>query len=231
VPHVIALLGSTGLADYAVFALRKVAEEHVGQLTDAMLSPEQPVEVRRRLARVFSICVSQRAADALMQALEDSRFDVRVQAARSLTAIVDRNPRVQFDQGQVFSAVLKEVEVSRPVWQSHRLLEGTAADSTVDAVVRERAGQSLSHVFALLSLVLPREPLQVAFRSLRSGDANLRGTALEYLEGVLPPAIRQPLWPFLVSPRVRRHERPSLAAISELLHSSPSITVKGMAEA
>jgi hypothetical protein len=41
-------------------------------------------------------------------------------------------------------------------------------------------------VFSLLSLVLPREPLQIAFRGLQSSDRQLRGTALEYLEGVLP---------------------------------------------
>ena len=228
VPHVIALLGSRDLADYAVFALRKVAEEHVGQLTDALLNPQQEVDVRRRLARVFSNCVSQRAADALVQALEDARFDVRAQAARSLTAILDKNGRVHFDQDRIFAAVLAEVEVSRPVWETQRLLEGAPGDSTVDTAVRERAGQSFAYVFALLSLVLAREPLQVAFRSLRSGDAHLRGTALEYLEGVLPSPIRHKLWPFLVSPRVRRHERPSPAAISRLLHSSPSLTVKGM---
>jgi hypothetical protein len=232
VPHVIALLGSDALADYAVFALRKVAEEHVGQLTDAMLDPNREVESRRRLARVFSICVSQRAADALVQALDDDRFDVRSQAVRSLSAIVDKNPRVRFDQQRIFDAALKEVEVSRPVWESQRLLEESAAGSTVDAVVRDRAGQSLTHVFALLSLVLPREPLQVAFKSLRSGDANLRGTSLEYLEGVLPQPIRQQLWPFLISPRVRRQsDRPSAARISDLLHSSPSVTIKGIVQA
>ena len=35
VSHVIPVLGSQTLGDYAVFALRKVAEEHVGELTDA----------------------------------------------------------------------------------------------------------------------------------------------------------------------------------------------------
>jgi hypothetical protein len=228
VPHVIALLRTEGLADYAVFALRKVAEERVGQLTDALLDPQQDVEVHRRLARVFSICVSQRAADALVLALDDTRFDVRVQVARSLTAIVDRNPLVRVDPDAIFESVLEEVEVSRPVWESQRLLEGSSAESTVDAIVRDRAAQSLAHVFALLGLVLPREPLQVAFRSLRSSDAHLRGTALEYLEGVLPPTIRHPLWPFLISPRHRRPERPSAAAISDLLQASPSMTVKGM---
>jgi hypothetical protein len=41
-------------------------------------------------------------------------------------------------------------------------------------------------VFALLSLAVEREPLQAAYRALVGGDASLRGTALEYLENVLP---------------------------------------------
>jgi hypothetical protein len=74
--------------------------------------------------------------------------------------------------------------VSRPVWESRRLLDGFVSESPLDEFVRDRAGQSLAHVFTLLSLVLPREPLQIAFRSLHSEDEHLQGTALEYLEGV-----------------------------------------------
>ena len=39
VPHVIPLLACEPVADYAFFALRKVAEERVGELTDALLDP------------------------------------------------------------------------------------------------------------------------------------------------------------------------------------------------
>ena len=38
------------------------------------------------------------------------------------------------------------------------------------------------HVFTLLAVVLPRQPLRIAYRALRSDDRRLRGTALEYLE-------------------------------------------------
>src|SRR5262245_16417503 len=84
VSHAIPLLASDTLGDYAVFALRKVAEEHIGELTDALLDPNQPLAVRRRLARVFSVGVSQRAVDGLLLALDDPNFEVRGQVARSL---------------------------------------------------------------------------------------------------------------------------------------------------
>jgi hypothetical protein len=36
-----------------------------------------------------------------------------------------------------------------------------------------------------------------AFRGLRGGDAHLRGTALESLEGILPQELRVAQWPVL----------------------------------
>jgi hypothetical protein len=74
-----------------------------------------------------------------------------------------------------------------------------------------------------MSLVLPREPLQIAFRSLHTDDRQLQGTALEYLEGVLPPRIRQRLWPFIERRPVRRQTRPSEEVIAALLRSHHSI--------
>jgi AAA family ATP:ADP antiporter len=229
ISHVIPMLAREPVADFALFALRKVAEERVGQLTDALLDPNQDYAVRRRLARVFSVCVSQRATDALVLALDDPRFDVRFQAARSLAAIVDKNPRVRIEAKQIYDAALRELAVGRPVWESRRLLDGVTGDSPLDEFVRDRSDESLAHVFTLLSLVLPREPLQIAFRSLHSADEHLRGTALEYLEGVLPSAIRQRLWPFVV----RRPSRVPVQSYDEvmgnLLRSSHSVTLHGLA--
>jgi hypothetical protein len=37
----------------------------------------------------------------------------------------------------------------------------------------------------------------VAFRGIRADDPSLRGLALEYLDGVLPPAIRAKLYALL----------------------------------
>jgi hypothetical protein len=226
VPHAITLLAWDQVADHALFALRKVAEEHVGQLVDALLDPNQDFAIRRRLARVFSVCVSQRAASGLMFGLEDPRFDVRYQSARSLSDIMEKNPLVQLDAAQIYVVVLREVAVSRGVWESRRLLESVqeAGDlSTLDHVVRTRAGESLAHVFRLLSLVLPREPLQIAFRGLHTDDEQLQGTALEYLESVLPAAIRQRLWPFIDQPAGKGPSRPREEVMAELLRSHHSI--------
>lgn len=223
VPHVISLLAWDPVAQHATFALSKVAEEHVGQYVDALLDPNHDFAVRRRLARVFSVCVSQRAADGLVLVLDDLRFAVRREAGRSLLAMLDRNPLVRLDRERILAIVLKEVTVGRPVWEGRRLLDAPASDSTLDAFVRDRAGESLAHVFTLLSLVLPRDPIQMAFRGLQTDDLHLRGTALEYLDSVLPPTIRQRLWPFLEHRSRRTTTRNRQEAMAALLRSNHSI--------
>jgi ATP:ADP antiporter, AAA family len=227
VPHVIALLASDTLADPALFALRKVAEERVGELTDSLLDGNLDDTVRCRLARVFAVCVSQRAADGLVLGLDDARFDVRFQSARSLAAILEKNPVVQVDPGRIYALVLREVAVGRPVWDSRRLLDGFISPSPLDEFVRDRAGQSLAHVFTLLSLVLPREPLQIAFHSLHSDDRQLRGTALEYLEGVLPTQIRHALWPFLMRPRTRRPAKLRHSVVAQPFRAAIAAATQG----
>jgi hypothetical protein len=227
VAHVIPLLAWDAISEDAVRALRRVAEEHVGELTDALIDPNQPFAVRRRLARVFSVCVSQRAIDGLLLGLEDLRFEVRFQCGRSLAAVSSKNALLRIHEHSVFEAVRREVAVGQPVWESQRLLDqvdGQEQASFVDEFLKDRAGQSLAHVFTLLSLVLPTTPLQIAYRGLHTDDPGLRGTALEYLEGVLPPDIRERLWPFLgdAVPR-QRQGRSREAILDELMRSNESI--------
>jgi hypothetical protein len=227
VSHVIPLLAWDPVAEEAVRALRRAAEEHVGELTDALIDPNQPFAVRRRLARVFSVCVSQRAVDGLLLGLEDLRFEVRFQCGRSLGAVTGKNGLIKVNEQRVFDAVRREVAVGRPVWESQRLLDQIEQQdnaSFADEFLKDRADQSLAHVFTLLSLVLPAAPLQVSYRGLHTDDPILRGTALEYLEGVLPPDIRERLWPFVGGAPV--HGRPARsreAILEDLMRSNASI--------
>jgi ATP/ADP translocase/HEAT repeat protein len=223
----IALMAWDEVAPLAVQALSAVVGSIIGQLSDALLSPDEEFAIRRRVARVLSASDDPRAVDALLFGLKDARFEVRYRCGRSLAAIRDRNPTLAIDRDRVFAAVLREAKVDKGVWESHRLLDqfGESDDSLfVDEFLRDRASRSLEHVFTLLSLVLARQPLTVAFHGLYTNDEALRGTALEYLEGVLPTEIREPLWPFLEDRRPReRIERPREDVLAELLLSNKSI--------
>jgi len=191
VPHVIALLATDALADDTMRALRDVADRYAGAMSDALTDGSQPLKIRRRLARVLGAGRSQRAADALMVALTDLRFDVRYQSARSLAGIAQRNQSIRIDAARVTEVIRNEVSRRDSGWEGRRLVDRSDTDA------EERTSLGLEHVFTLLSLVVPAASLQVAFRGLCSEDPTMRGTALEYLDAVLPPDIREFLWPFL----------------------------------
>jgi hypothetical protein len=129
--------------------------------------------------------------------------------------------------------VRREAERGRAVWESQRLLdkldEAGEEDAFVDAFLRDRAGRSLEHAFTLLALVLPREPLRIAFRGLMADDRILRGTALEYLDVVLPPGIREALWPHLdpgAAPAPRGPARDRAQVLDDLLRADRSIGIQ-----
>src|SRR5262249_12533109 len=188
--HAINLLAWNELADDAVAALQKIARSVTGQLTDALLDPFEEFAIRRRIPRVLSVTDSKRAFDGLAQALFDHRFEVRFQAGRALAQIQDRAPNIAVDHSSIREAVLHELAADKEVWQNRSLVD--AGDNGVSNVTAE-------HVFRLLSLILPRDPLKNAYRGLNSGDEHWKGMALEYLESVLPGDVRKTIWPLLES--------------------------------
>jgi len=163
---------------------------------------------------------TQRAADGLLQALADPRFEVRRQCALTLSRITERPPAPLLPRARVFAAVTCELEAGPEEWSQE---EG---DSEATSSARPESPQSatergLAHVFTLLSLALEREPLQISYRAVRSQDPVLRGTALEYLENVLPEAVRTALWPHLgVRARPVGVARPAPQVLEELMRSS-----------
>lgn len=173
VPHVIPLLSQDRLFEAAAASLRRAAARCTGQLVDALLDGRLDPLVRRRVARVLKAVPTQRAADGLVMGLDEGRFDVRYRCAQALLQLRAQNPRIVLPGDKVLAIAAREAE--------------HAASSA----------RHLEHVFALLALVADREPLEIALTALRAGDEALRGTALEYLDNVLPPPVREKLWPHL----------------------------------
>jgi hypothetical protein len=186
--HVIGLLAWNAVADDAVRALQRMAPSITGQLIDALLDPTQEFAIRRRIPRVLSVTDSQRSFDGLIQGLFDYRFEVRFQSGRALAQIQDRAPAMKVDAASITKAILEDLAVDKEVRNNR---------SVIDAGENEQPGVSSEHVFRLLSLILPREPLKIAYRGLHSGDEHLKGMAMEYLASVLPEALRKTISPLL----------------------------------
>jgi len=82
------------------------------------------------------------------------------------------------------------------------------------------------HVFDLLALALEREPVRIAARAFTTEDPYVRGTALEYLETVLPPHLFAALRPLVAAPHSppARH-RPAADVKADLMRAGTTMTV------
>jgi len=223
VDDVIGLLAWDAVARSAVAALRRAGPVATGALVRALVNPDEEFTVRRRVPLVLSSHLSQDAVDGLQRGLADARFEVRYRCGLALHRITAAHPEARLDRDRILGAALREASVDRRVWESHRVLDledDEAWSPMFDDVLRDRAGRGLQHVFSLLALVLPAAPLRLAFRGLFAVDAQVRGTALEYLEATLPPDIRKALWPFLEDTRTAEPARRSRDEIVRALLAS-----------
>jgi hypothetical protein len=229
VPHILPLLAWDEVATTAMQALRDIAPRIIGQLLDSLLDADEEFSVRRRIPMIIAACPTRRAFEGLFLGLEDKRFEVRYRCGRALSKLQEMDPNLRIDRERVVTAVLREVAVDRGVWESHRLIDRMDDEEwspVLDELLGDRANRSLEHVFTILALLLPRQPLKIAFRGLHTNDQVLRGTALEYLETALPPEIRSQLWPFLDSSgRKAGKRRTSAQVLQSLLESNASIAV------
>jgi ATP/ADP translocase len=193
--HAIGLLSRHDVADEVIDALGPLAGKVAGQLADWLRDPETVFAIRRRIPRVLARADSPRGVQGLVDGLGDPRFEVRYQCAAALEKIRNRDERIPVDAATIHRTVIHELGLDAPERLSHSLLD-TDRTIRLDSLLADRIDLGLEHVFRLLGFVYEREPLEVALRALHTSDPQMRGTALEYLEGTLPAAIFEPLSPF-----------------------------------
>ncbi len=221
VPCLIPLLAHDPVADDVRMELRWMAPRIIGTLCDALLDPELALAARQRIPGVLEVSHNPRVVEALMGGLIDEEFNVRYSCARALARMHDRDPALSLDRGRVLDAVAREVSVDRDTWQSRDLRYTSDLRAGLDELPDADGADldySIEHVFTLLGLVLDRDGLRLALRAVGSRDRTLSGTALEYLENVLPDPVWRGLWPFLgpAASATPRSNRASSALVEEL---------------
>jgi hypothetical protein len=225
--QLLSLLGWEEVSDAVRHALLQDPHPIAGLLTDHLVNQDEILfGIRRRIPRILAQCDSRIAVQGLLAGLSDVRFEVRFQCARALDSLVQRRPDFDVPSSAIFAAVGRELQVARPIRDSRRLLDsrdGSDPDIFLDEILRERADQTLEHIFSLFAAVLPRGPVKIAFRALHTDDRALRGLALEYLDSVLPAQVRDSLWamietkPMITAPEAGRDPLNELLAAHESL--------------
>lgn len=197
VAHVVPLLGDEALASAARQFLSDRGLRIVGQLVDELLDPETPAQVRVRLASLLGRAPDARAMAGVWQACADEAFDVRFACARAAARIVLQEAALAPAPEAVHARVRHELELDDALWSSHaRRPPAASGDRSVllSRAALRRVSRSVEHVFTLLSVTHGRELMASALAGVAGDDPMLRGTALEYLESVLPSPLSRRLF-------------------------------------
>lgn len=231
-PFLIFLLAHKRLHVEALETLRRTAPMMTGQLIDALLDPSMDFVVRRRIPYALAACTTQRAADGLMLGLGDERFEVRYACGRALMTLSEASPGIVISRQKIVQAILIEVDLEAP---GATLPEFEADPSDIeeasalvdDLLARDRVDRTLEHVFTILGLHLEREPMRMAYRALRHPDVRHRGTALEYLQTILPHDLRDAVWPLVGALAPLPAARSAREILADLLRATVVQTKEG----
>jgi hypothetical protein len=218
-PYLIPLLGHDEISEDARTELRWLVPRIIGQLTDALLDPDLPLLVRQRLPGVLEASHNPRVIEGLMLGMTDTAFNVRYSCARALARMRSRNAKLRIPRQKVFSAIKDELHVSPEKWEG-RDLELTLEYDHGEPLVHPHIDRGLEHVFTLLALTLDPDAVHLSMQAVLSPDDNLRGTALEYLENVLPADLYSDLLQHLGT---REEGRTGMRSLGDIISELKSV--------
>ena len=187
----------------AIAALVKAAPTSTGQLVDALCDTRVDTRVRRLIPRVLACFPTRAGAEGLMMSIGDDHFEVRYACGRALLKIRAASPDILFTLDRIVAIVTREVGRDKATWTTELAIEedvegdGGAMPTLVDRLRGDRVDRSIEHVFNVLALHFDREAVRTSFKALHDENDAVRGTALEYLEIVLPEEVRCLVWPFV----------------------------------
>ena len=191
-PYLIPLLANDEIADDVRTELRWLVPRITGQLTDALLDPDMPMLARQRLPGVLEASHNPRSIDGLLRGMIDASFNVRYSCARALARMRSRNAELKIPSETIYAAIREEFDAPTEEWEAQSE-ELNFSDELVVELGSPPINRNMEHVFTLLALTLDPDAVHLCMQAAFSKDINLRGTALEYLENVLPTGLYQAL--------------------------------------
>jgi HEAT repeat protein len=198
VPDLLDRLAHHELRAEAAEALGEFGDTIVGALRDHLGDSSVAVEARREIPSIMAKIGTPAAANVLMENLLESDTTLRFRIISALNKLQRLHPEIETDT-QMLETVLAAEILGH--YRSYQILDKLgAAGSGEDPVARaltEAMQQELERIFRLLGLLYPHIDVQNAYVGLQSKSVSVYDNALEFLDNVLKPQLRQMLLPLL----------------------------------
>jgi AAA family ATP:ADP antiporter len=209
-PRVLKRLAQPELTDVAVAVFAGMGDAVAGTLRDHLVDPETPVDIRRQIPQVLQAIGTPAAQFVLLESVLDSDTVVRHRIITALNKLGQVYPERRIDRRLIETVLGAEIMAH---YRSYQVLStlGAALDDASDPVVqkiKESMQQEAERVFRLLNILYPTHDMHSAYVGLGAEDPVVHDNALEFVEAVLAPQLRElivPLFDRGVSASQRAH--------------------------
>lgn len=210
IPRVIKRLAQPELTDVAVAVFAGMGDAVAGTLRDHLVDPETPIEIRREIPQVLQAIGTPAAQFVLLESVLDSDTVIRHRIITALNKLGQVYPERRIDRRLIETVLGAEIMAH---YRSYQVLStlGTSMTSADDPVVqriKETMQQEAERVFRLLNILYAGHDMHSAYVGLLADDPVVQDNAIEFLENVLSPQLRElivPLFDRGVSAGQRAH--------------------------
>ncbi len=188
------------LAPLVVEALAQLGDSIVGTLRDHLNDPSVPIETRREIPAILARFSTREAARILTESLLESDTRLRFRTISALNKIYQAHPEIERDTQMIETVLAAEIMGH---YRSYQILgtigKNLPEDDPIAQGLRESMNQEMERIFRLLGLLHPRYDLHSAYSGVQSNNPVVHDNALEFLDNVLQPQLRNVLVPLLDS--------------------------------
>ncbi len=208
VPDLLDRMAHHELRAEAAKALGEFGDSIIGALRDHLADTSVAIEVRREIPSIMVSVGTPAAAQVLMENLMEGDTTLRFRIISSLNKLQRLHPEIETDT-QMLETVLAAEILGH--YRSCQILDQLGTVDSEDPAARalnESMQQELERVFRLLGLLYPHLDVHSAHLGLQSKSVAVHDNALEFLDNVLKPRLREMLVPLLdnkVTVRERAH--------------------------
>ncbi|MDA2913503.1 HEAT repeat domain-containing protein [Acidobacteriia bacterium AH_259_A11_L15] len=198
IPRLLHKLTDPDVGDDVAEALVKFGDRIVGTLRDYLGDPTVPIDVRREIPNVLVYIGTAAAERVMLENMLQRDTTLRFRIISSLNKLQQSHPEINLDRQMIETVLAAEILAH---YHSHEIL-GTLggnleSDNPGVQALRKSMNQEVERIFRLLGLLFPHYDLDSAYFGLQSKDAVVRANALEFLDNILRPQMRNLLVPLL----------------------------------
>ncbi len=194
-------LGEPALNESVVAALGTFGDRVVGTLRDYLTDESMRADVRREIPKVLEAIGSAPAQSVLVESVLDRDVVLRYHTIAALNRLGQAHPDRPTDRKLIESVLAAEIMGHYRSYQVMGTLSTALTVSPSDPAnpvehgLRESMEKETERIFRLLKILYPQYDLHSAYVGLQSSDPVVHDNAVEFMDSVLPPEVRQVIIP------------------------------------